>query len=196
VDVRYGDLVLDGTMRILDATTYNWVATCNTYAVAIDIFHQTQTEQQHTGVFTNDVASVRTQCLTWTSPITTRTLGHQPDPLIQGKTLQGLISGRQLLSEDPAKSLGNCSFCHYKGSGHHYSPDVSRFPSRYLPNHNAPLVDPYAVIGDASWAPPYGGSGPDFYNWTAAFQRAMPYGSLKPASLREALQKWVDDGAY
>jgi hypothetical protein len=180
----------------------DFLRSCQTRVVQIDTSHVLQQQSGTLGpsVYANDGASVRTNCLTWNSPITTATLGHAPDRQINGKTLQGIVSSVMYGREDGYL----CNSCHYKNSSWpvKYKPNVPMAAAvdpntGFVPiNYSVPRIDPNGVYSFFTWAPPYGGSDVDDLNWARAFANALPNGRPKPAYLVEAFQKWLADGAY
>lgn len=148
----------------------SFIKQCRTYTVELDLDHTMQFERNHSGVFTNDLGQVRTQCLTYNSPITTDLLGHVPDPVLQGKRLSEIVGS--FVQGSPA---GKCSSCHFTGSGRPYSPPVVQGGTG-----NIRRTD---VIGGQTWGFPGG--------WVDDFA-AVPW---KPADLKQALRMWVDNGS-
>jgi hypothetical protein len=116
--------------------------------------------------FANDAGQASSPCLRWNTPITDEALGVSADPLIRNQTLESIVS-----SEVVARSDGNaCSACHSPGSGKPYSPPEG-------------LVSPTQNVGGRTWAAVGG--------WVDEFQRQ----SIKPDYLKQAFQRWRDDGA-
>ena len=147
------------------------LAACRTYSVAIDRDRAVQAGLPDP--FANDVSTAATQCLTWTTPITSVALESvQPDPLIANKTIQSIVSSIEIGRADDRR----CSYCHYAGSGRPYSPNVTR-------DHWA-LVGPQDVISGKTWAEA-GGWGDRFIGLTNA----------KPYHLRSMFTTWKSHGA-
>jgi hypothetical protein len=111
--------------------------------------------------------SVATPCLTWDTPITERELGHPPEPITLGETLDDIVSSRRVAR----KSDGfPCNHCHFAGSKKPYSPPSGD-------------IRPDQSIGGQTWA----------QGWAQAFV-ALP-DSTKPPYLKDIVQQWLQDGA-
>jgi hypothetical protein len=153
---------------------------CRSYDVSIDL------------PFENEVLSgtIATQCpLRWTTPIDAQRLGATPDPLVQGKTLEDIVSSRV-----QGSAKGFCSNCHNKDAG----------PQPYYKPNNAAgattLIEPFDEIGDhvgspnglSTWA--FGGAaanGGYYYSWAEWFISR----SDKPEGLKQVFAKWIADGS-
>ncbi len=115
--------------------------------------------------FANDSGSVSTPCLRWDTVITAETLGVTPDPLLQFKTLGQIVN-----SQVVARADGNrCNVCHNATSSRPYRP-------------SAGTITPFTVINGRTWS--------GFDGWAAQFQGAPS----KPAYLKGAFQRWLEDG--
>jgi hypothetical protein len=154
------------------------IAPCNRYLTHIDTSRTIQTSSGGApDPFVNDEADVATQCLEWTTPISSNNFSIS-DPLINGNTIGRIVSSITVGRQD-----GNrCSHCHFTGSGLPYSPPVAR-------DGNASIW-PNDVIGGRTWAGPGG--------WAQAFIH-MPTDvpgliSSKPYYLQALIQTWVDHG--
>jgi hypothetical protein len=147
------------------------LAPCGHYPVHIDLGRTMQSGSPDP--FANDSGQVATQCLAWTTPIDGDDLGVTPDPLIAGKTIEGIVS-----SEVSGRADGLlCSACHYAGSGHPYSPPVAA--------GGTAQIAPTDVIGGHTWAGPGG--------WADQF---MAQTAIKPAHLRDMFNVWRTDGDH
>lgn len=154
------------------------LTSCQSYTVQIDLDHTMQAGDS--SAFTNDSGSVSTICpLGWSTPIDTRHLGHVPDPLIAGKSLRDIVS-----SVVSARSDGLlCSSCHNAQSGGNYA-----YRPNVAPNVASSPIDPFMFIGgDQGWAC---GSNP----WAQQFIHLSASVTPKPEYLKEAFQKWLNDG--
>jgi hypothetical protein len=151
------------------------LAPCNKYLVHIDT-----TRSMQGGLpdpFVNDEATVATQCLQWTTPISSDNFPFS-DPLINGRSIQQIVSSQVVGRRDGLL----CSQCHYTGSGLPYSPPVAR--------GGTAVITPNQVIAGRTWAGPGG--------WARAFL-GMPTDkpgvvSSKPFYLQAMFQTWIDDG--
>lgn len=115
--------------------------------------------------FTNDSGSASTPCLRWDTVITAESLGVAPDPLLQFKTLGQIVN-----SQVVARSDGNrCNVCHNASSSRPYRP-------------SAGTITPFTVINGRAWS--------GFDGWAIQFQGAPS----KPAYLKDAFRRWLDDG--
>jgi hypothetical protein len=167
----------------------NFLALCGAYQVQIDI---DQTMQVGNSVFANDTRSVLAyetgaSCkLNWGTPINGATLGQEPDAHDAGKSLQDIVSSIEI-----ARTDGNrCSTCHNSGA----NPSSNFIPAPYRPSVSAGTpsapIDPFQFIGGdaAGWA--CGGN-----PWASRFI-AVPEGAsyAKPKYLKDAFQKWLNDG--
>jgi hypothetical protein len=148
---------------------------CSKYLVHIDT-----TRTMQAGLpdpFVNDEATVATQCLQWTTPVTSDNF-FISDPLINGKSIGRIVSSAVVGRRDGFL----CSHCHYTGSGLPYSPPVTR--------DGTATIAPGQIIAGRTWA----GSG----GWAQAFVH-MPTDvpnlvSSKPFYLQALVQTWIDDG--
>jgi hypothetical protein len=154
------------------------VSPCNHFLTHIDT---TRTMQFASGgapdPFVNDEADVATQCLEWTTPISSDNFPIS-DPLINGNTLGRIVSSLTVGRQDGLL----CSHCHFSGSGLPYSPPVARDGSA--------SIWPTDVISGRTWAGPNG--------WAQLFIH-MPTDvpglvSSKPYFLQSLVQTWVDHG--
>jgi hypothetical protein len=156
------------------------LAACQVYPVQIDLDHTMQAGDS--SAYTNDSGNVSTICpLNWSTPIDTLHLGHPPDPLIQGKSLQSIVSSQVSGRQDGFL----CSTCHNSGtqSPYVYRPNVA-------PGVASATIDPFVSIGgDQGWAC---GSNP----WAEQFIHLPATTYVKPEYLKEAFQKWVTDGGH
>jgi hypothetical protein len=154
------------------------MAECQVYAVQIDLDHSMQAGDS--SAFANDSGNVSTTCrLNWTTPIDTLHLGHAPDPIIAGKTLQDIVSS--VVSGRDNGAL--CSDCHNSQSGGNfaYRPNVA-------PGVASAPIDPFQFIGgDDGWA--CGGN-----PWARQFVNLPASVYLKPEYLKDAFNKWLNDG--
>jgi hypothetical protein len=154
------------------------IGPCNKYLTHIDTSRTIQTSSGGApDPFVNDEANVATQCLEWTTPISSDNF-FISDPVINGNTLGRIVSSITVGCKDGLL----CSHCHFSGSGLPYSPPVAR-------DGNASIW-PSDVIGGRTWAGPGG--------WAQAFIH-MPTDvaglvSSKPFYLQALVQTWVDDG--
>jgi hypothetical protein len=96
----------------------NALARCMQPQVVIDLDHTFQSGAPDP--FANDTAEIWTQCVTWSRPISGDSLGFDPDPFLEGKTLGNIVGS----SEVGRKDLKLCSQCHHEASGNKYSPPV------------------------------------------------------------------------
>lgn len=165
----------------------NYLSLCGAYSVSIDIDH---TMQSGTNPFANDSRTTYAYynpyaCrLTWYRPINGATLGHEPDPKVTGKSLQDIVSSVEIARADGNK----CSACHNSNSSFPYRPNVA-------PNGvSNPKIDPFQpASGTEAWL---GTSNP----WVPLFlelpdSTTSTASSAKPPYLKEALRKWLTDGA-
>lgn len=119
----------------------------------------------------------RVQPLDWYGVITPETLGHLPEPEINGSVLDDIINSR--VSGRPDGLL--CSTCHYEDGPIPYRPAV---PS----GDRTSTLGPNDLIEGKSWAQPGG--------WGDTFAALGPNDSFhKPDYLRSLFFKWTDDGA-
>jgi len=111
--------------------------------------------------------------LTWSTAPSRESLGVAPDPALLGalgQIVNSEVSGR------PDDLL--CSACHYTGGPYEYRPPVEQ--------DAVSAIGPDEVVDGASWA---GG-------WASAFLGHAPGEEYeKPAYLRAAWYKWLQDGA-
>jgi hypothetical protein len=126
------------------------------------------------------------------SPVSDGSGGAMVDPLIEGKSLADIVGSYQVGSP-----LGLCSSCHFKDTttATFYKPSVTPGVAQTIPPEweiaftidytggNGGLFNYFESSGSYSWAEPGG--------WVAQFTEA----TNKPASLKQAFQKWIDDGA-
>jgi hypothetical protein len=154
------------------------MAACQTYAVQIDLDHTMQAGDGNP--FANDSGNVSTTCaLGWSTPIDTLHLGHAPDPIIAGKSLQDIVSS---VVSGRADGL-LCSTCHnaQSGSNFAYRPNVT-------PGVASAPIDPFMFIGgDEGWA--CGGN-----PWARQFINLPASVYVKPEYLKDAFNKWLNDG--
>jgi hypothetical protein len=141
------------------------VARCGEYPVILDLDHTLQSGAFDP--FANDSGQAAAPCLRWNTPITDEALGFPADPLVQYKTLEGIVNSQQIARADGAA----CSNCHYAGSGKPYSP-------------GAGTITPSQLIGSRAWSG-YDGWAYQFYNQPAG---------VKPEYLRNTFRRWLDDG--
>ena len=120
----------------------NALARCMQPQVVIDLDHKFQSGAPDP--FANDTAEVWTQCVTWSRPISGDSLGFDPDPFLEGKTLGNIVGS----SEVGRKDLKLCSQCHHEASGNKYSPP--------LPSDGSGVIHPTDLIGGTTWAAPGG----------------------------------------
>jgi hypothetical protein len=160
---------------------------CLEYQVQIDL---DRTMQSGTGVFDNDTRTVLpyetgVSCkLKWGTPINGATLGQEPDRHEAGKSLQDIVSSIEIGRDDHQL----CSNCHNSGTNptSNYDPEVYR-PSVAQNVASAP-IDPFVPMGPENWA--CGGD-----PWAQKFidvPADVPY--AKPQYLKDAFQKWFNDG--
>ncbi len=143
---------------------------CTSPEVVLDVDRSMQSGDPDP--FANDRASVVAPCMTWSRPMSADALGFDPDPILVGKTLGGIVGGAEVGRKD-----GNlCSHCHYDGSGNTYSPPV-------LPDGSI-TINPTDVIGGTSWAAPNG-----------LASRFLTNPINKPDYLKAIVKQWLDDGA-
>jgi hypothetical protein len=117
--------------------------------------------------FGNDSGQASSPCLRWDTPISDDALGVSADPLIRGLTLQAIVS-----SDTVARADGRlCSSCHFPGSGKPYSPPAG-------------TITPTQNIAGRSWS--------EVAGWGAEFTAQ----SIKPGYLKQAVQRWLEDGAH
>lgn len=155
------------------------LARCHTYPTHIDVTHVMQAGSPDP--FLNDVASVSSPCLTWTTPIDLRSLGAKPDASIAYKTIAEIVSSQVTGRADQAL----CSGCHYQLSSHTYHPDVGV-------NGSAP-IGPRDAISGMTWAQT-GGWADQFISYTVPDgMGGVKY--FKPAPLRALFTRWKQDGA-
>jgi hypothetical protein len=143
--------------------------------VQIDLDHTMQSGGAP--VFANDSGSVSTVCpLAWTTSIDELYLGHLPDASVRGKSLRSIVSS--FTSGRPDNAL--CSSCHNSRSSYPYHPNVPPFGS---------AIDPYVpASGDQAWA---GISDPWGHQFIFLPVSTFPH----TVHLKEAVQKWLADGA-
>jgi hypothetical protein len=151
------------------------MAPCNKYLTHIDTTRTMQSGSPDP--FLNDEADVATQCLEWTTPITSNNF-YISDPIINGNTLGRIVSSQTVGRQDGKL----CSHCHFTGCGLSYSPPVA-------PGGTAGIW-PDQVINGRTWRGP-GGYARGFL--------AMPTDDhtqvrSKPFYLQALVQTWIDDG--
>lgn len=144
---------------------------CRSYTVWIDVLRAAQSGTYDP--FANDVGTVSTPCLRWTTPVNSFALeGLAVDPLIQNKSLQSIVSSVEIGRADGLR----CSFCHYAGSGRSYSPNVAKNAWAW--------IGPNDMISGRTWAQAGG--------WA---QRFSAQTAIKPYHLRSAFDAWRRQGA-
>jgi hypothetical protein len=149
---------------------------CNKYLTHLDTTRTMQSGSPDP--FLNDEANVATQCLEWTSPITSDNF-FISDPIINGNTLGRIVSSITVGRKSDGKL---CSHCHFTGCGLSYCPPVA-------PGGNASIW-PDQVINGRTWRGP-GGYARGFL--------AMPTDDhtqvrSKPFYLQALVQTWIDHG--
>ena len=138
---------------------------CGSYAVILDLDHKLQ--YGAFDPFANDSAEATTPCLRWNTPITEEALGVPADPLIAYQTLDSIVNSQVVARADGRR----CNQCHYSGSGMGYSPAAG-------------TITPTLQIGSHAWTG-YDGWAYEFYNQPD---------TTKPAYLKQAFRRWLDDG--
>lgn len=121
----------------------------------------------------------RTAVLTWTTPITAETLGEQPAPYLQNKTLSDIVNSR--ITGRPDNLM--CSTCHFITNSNPYQPPASRSNQE---------ITPSLMIQSGKRSPAQ-------YAWNGAGSSGIvshfvqnPIG--KPPPLEAAFNKWLADG--
>lgn len=168
------------------------LARCSSYSVTIDVDHTLQ--KGGPNPFADDTATATTTCLTFTTPITTETLGlvtgTSPDALIENKTIDDIVNSRVVARRDN----NVCSTCHNKtATSNDYHPFVD-FKQTSMLTKDTYVDDPRAMnhYSARTWAGSAGTPG-----WAALFTlRTNPSDpGYKPDYLRALFQRWIDDGA-
>lgn len=160
-----------GTGYLIGTLPTNTLGYCNSYTVWIDVLRAAQSGTYDP--FGNDVATVSTPCLQWSTPISSFALeGQSVDPLIQNKSLQSVVSSVEIGRGDGLR----CSACHYSGSGRSYSPPVAQNAWAW--------IGPNDMISGRTWAQTGG--------WA---QRFSAQTAVKPYHLRSAFDTWRRQGA-
>jgi hypothetical protein len=141
------------------------VARCGEYPVILDLDHKLQSGAFDP--FANDSGLAAAPCLRWNTPITDEALGFPADPLVQYKTLEGIVNSQQIGRSDGLP----CSTCHHATSGKPYSPPAG-------------TITPSQMIGTRAWTG-YNGWAYEFYNQPETVKREY---------LRNTFRRWLDDG--
>jgi hypothetical protein len=159
---------------------------CSAYEVTIDPAHTAQSGSP--SPFTDDHTTGNTACLTFTTPITTETLGEGPDPLIDGHTIEEIVNSKVIARES---DMNLCSKCHYANGGLSYHPPVAQGQISSFTKDTL-IDDPRVPSHARSWAGTAGTPG-----WAVRFNTHSQMGDpgLKPLYLRDVFQRWLDDGA-
>jgi hypothetical protein len=164
------------------------VRRCGAYALHIDVDHTLQAGAPDP--FADDAVTGTAPCLSFTTPITARTLGEAPDAIIAGYSLDDIVNSRVVARTSDHRL---CSACHYRTSGNVYHPPVDEGGTSTIAPTD--LIDDPRVttthLPARSWA---GGSAPGWaYQFTQHTAATDP--GVKPAYLRAVMQRWIDDGA-
>jgi hypothetical protein len=174
------------------------LAQCQGHTVQVDLDHRWTSWPE-----LPPAARALTPCpLHWSQPITPVQMGIDPDPLaalaanptaasagapssptgpsIYGLSLQDIVNSRAL-----GTTLGLCVNCHNAAEGKKDSP-----MSRYNPDDahwglSGVTIEEGSNIAGLTWS-----SG-----WGTRFLAALPYGKPKYEPLRQAVAKWLADGA-
>jgi hypothetical protein len=139
--------------------------------------------------------------LCWDTPITEVSLGEVPDPLVEGHSLQQIVSSQVIVRPD---GLG-CSACHYQDNGgnpgDHYRPPVAQhstttiYPwTEGISKHKPAYLNPDHPT--MTWRGEYGYSQTNtwmFLSFTQYFLNLAAFNN-KPYSVAVALREWRDDG--
>jgi hypothetical protein len=152
------------------------LAPCKKYLTHIDTTRTMQTGTPDP--FLNDEVDVATQCLEWTTPISTNNFAIS-DPIINGNTLGRIVSSQTVGRKSDGKL---CSQCHFTGCGLSYAPPVAF--------GGTASIWPDQVINGRTWRGP-GGYARGFL--------AMPTDDhtqvrSKPFYLQALVQTWIDHG--
>ncbi len=123
----------------------------------------------------------RTSQLTWTTQITSETLGETPASYVDGKTLSDIVNSRE--TGRPDNQL--CSNCHYTTTSFKYKPPVDQGRRSGTEEITPTLVIPRDGRNSYTW----NGSGS-----TPIVDHFVQSTIGKPEPLEAVFEKWLSDG--
>lgn len=154
------------------------IAQCMTFPVVIDTTHTLEGTGRAASVYADNSGSPATQCLTWLSPLNEYLIEKTTiDSLLVGKSLKQIVN-----SEVQGSPKGFCNQCH--NGNPTYTADGKTWTFKYHPSTTSG-IDSTSNIGGWSWAGPGG--------WAHEFATTTAFD--KPADLREAFQRWENNGS-